>query len=119
MILIVEDEVISRRALRQLLRFHGYEAEVAGSAEEAIQLVAAGHLPEMALVDINLPGMNGVEFVRRLNRMAPSIPCVFMTANDQAQEDQNRASAARTLHKPLDVLGLLNVLHEVPGVSHA
>ena len=118
MILIVEDEAISRRALRQLLQIYGYEAEVAGSAEEAIQLIADGHLPQLALVDINLPGMSGVEFVHRLHRTAPEVQCVFMTANDQANEERNRASE-RTLHKPLDMPKLLNVLREVPWVSHA
>jgi CheY-like chemotaxis protein len=118
MILIVEDEIISRRALRQLLRLHGYEAQVAGSAEEAIELIAAGHLPQLALVDINLPGMSGVEFVHRLHRTAPSVPCVFMTANDQANEERGRA-AETTLHKPLDVPRLLNVLHEIPRGAHA
>jgi CheY-like chemotaxis protein len=116
MVLIVEDEAISRRALQHLLRLHGYEARTAGSAEEAMQQVlATGHRPEMALVDINLPGMNGVEFVRRLHRMFPSVRCVFMTANDAARDERlGSASAEPTLQKPFDVPDLLRMMHREP-----
>src|SRR5690349_1328694 len=126
MVLIVEDEAISRRALQHLLRLHGYEARAAGSAEEAIQQVlATGHRPDMALVDINLPGMNGVEFVRRLHRMFPSVRCVFMTANDAAHDERLRsaataaAAAEPTLHKPFDVPALLDMMDHELDRPHA
>src|SRR4051794_10427278 len=82
MVLIVEDEAISRRALQQLLCLQGFETRAAGSGEEAMQIVAGGDEPHLALVDVNLPGMSGVEFVRRLRCMKPSVPCVYMTANE-------------------------------------
>jgi CheY-like chemotaxis protein len=116
MVLIVEDEAVSRRALQHLLRLHGYEARAAGSAEEAMQQVlATGKRPDMALVDINLPGMNGVEFVRRLHRMFPSVRCVFMTANDAAHDERLRSAGVEpTLHKPFDVPALLHMMdHEL------
>src|SRR5947208_2850977 len=113
MVLIVEDEAISRRALQHLLRLHGYEARAAGSAEEAIQQVlSCGRRPDLALVDINLPGMNGVEFVRRLHRLFPSVRCVFMTANNDAREERLQSACAEpTLRKPFDVPALLDMVH--------
>ena len=114
MVLIVEDEAISRRALQHLLRLHGYEARAAGSAEEAMQQVlATGKQPEMALVDINLPGIDGVEFVRRLHRMFPTVRCVFMTASDTAREERLRAAGVEpTLRKPFDVPSLLHMMDD-------
>jgi two-component system response regulator (stage 0 sporulation protein F) len=74
-------------------------------------MVAWGGPPTMALVDINLPGMNGVEFVRQLHRRYPSLPCVYMTANDEALFEQARtASPEPTLRKPFDVPSLLHVI---------
>src|SRR5438105_13834169 len=114
MVLIVEDEAISRRALQHLLRLYGYEARAAGSAEEAMQQVLAnGKRPDMALVDINLPGMNGVEFARRLHRLFPAVRCIFMTASDDAREERLRsASPEPTLRKPFDVPSLLHMMHD-------
>ena len=115
MVLIVEDEAISRRALAALLRLHGYETRAAGSAEEALLLLAAGSQPHMALVDINLPGMNGVEFVRRLHQTHPGVSCVLMTANQEAGNMRLSESVAEpTLHKPFELGALLHLIHESP-----
>src|SRR5258708_36121812 len=119
MVLIVEDETVSRRALQQLLRLCGYDAEAAGSGEEAMQMLAAGHDPDVAIVDINLPGMNGVEFVRRLRCVHPAMPCVFVTANEEEGAEQSRNSDRDpTLRKPFDVRSLLHLIHEAPGARN-
>jgi two-component system response regulator (stage 0 sporulation protein F) len=111
MVLIVEDEAISRKALQQLLRLHGLDACAAGSGEEAMRMVAWCGRPTMALVDINLPGMDGVEFVRQLHRRYPSLPCIYMTANDEAVLEQVRAASPEpTLRKPFDVPSLLHMI---------
>ncbi len=116
MVLIVEDEAISRRALQQLLRLSGLETRVASSAEEALSMVRGGRVPEMAIVDINLPGMNGVEFVRQLHCSYPNLPCVFMTANEEAMNDQIRSACPElTLRKPFDVEGLLRLIVNTCG----
>src|SRR2546421_3630835 len=83
MVLIVEDEAISRRALLQLLRLSGYQAEAVGSAEEALRYMSEGHIPEVALLDIDLPGMSGLDLARLLRRTNPSVVPVFITASDE------------------------------------
>src|SRR4051794_9984653 len=57
-ILIVEDDRVSRQTLAMLLKSSGYPAAVAGSAEEALRLVERDGPPRLALVDLNLPGMD-------------------------------------------------------------
>src|SRR5689334_18545612 len=65
-VLIVEDERVARRALANLLAASGYVAQAAGSAEEALGLLnLKGQPPKVILVDLNLPGMNGLDFIRR------------------------------------------------------
>lgn len=126
MLLIVEDEAVSRRALAHLLRLHGHETLVAGSAEEAATMLRRAHEePDAAIVDVNLPGMSGVEFVRRLRRDHPQVPCVFMSANDEVNLDSLRFTQRQpALRKPFDVEALLHWLSEVPrrhgaAYSHA
>jgi CheY-like chemotaxis protein len=116
MVLIVEDETTSRHALERLLQLHGHDARGAASAEEAMGLVSRGESPNMALVDINLPGMSGVEFVHRLHRLHPSVPCVFMTASDDAREERlGSACLEPTLQKPLHVPTLLHLICDTPN----
>ena len=115
MVLIVEDEAMSRRALQQLLRLNGYATCAAGSAEEAMRLVDQQGPPTVALVDINLPGMSGVEFVKKVHRRFPNLSCVFMTANDEANEERIRAGHREpTLRKPFDVPTLLTLIDDMP-----
>ncbi len=118
MVLIVEDEAVSRRALQQLLRLSGLETRAASSAEEAISMVSQGGAPDMALVDINLPGMSGLEFVRQIHRTFPLLPCIFMTANDEAQNEQIRGGGNEPMfRKPFDVPRLIHLIIQTIGKS--
>ena len=80
MILIVEDEPVSRRALRSLLSASGYDAQAVGSAEEALRLITDGQVPEVALIDLNLPGMNGMDLISYLEQAYPDVRAVLITA---------------------------------------
>ena len=60
-VLIVEDEEFARSALSVLLTAKGYHTSQAGSAEQALDTLEAGCRPEIALVDFDLPGMNGAD----------------------------------------------------------
>jgi DNA-binding response OmpR family regulator len=66
-ILVVEDDERSRRLLRDVLTHHGYEVAAFGSAEAALDDVAAT-APAFALLDIQLPGLSGYELLARPSR---------------------------------------------------
>ena len=113
-VLIVEDERVARRALATLLTANGFPTAVAESAEEALRLLRefqdAGH-PRIALVDFNLPGMNGLDFISQLGQMDPEVFPVLMTASSEdvvseAVRDRNLVY----LRKPLDLGELLTVI---------
>jgi len=111
MVLLVEDEAVSRRALQTLLRIHGYEVRAVSSAEDGLRMIIDGDVPDVAVVDVNLPGMSGVEFVRRVRRRHPNLPCVFMSANDEVNlEHIRQAFAQPALRKPFDVSNLLRLI---------
>jgi len=66
-ILVVDDEPQIRRVLRSTLTFRGYELVEAASGEEALEL-ARKVKPDLILLDVNLPGMSGIETCREIRR---------------------------------------------------
>jgi two-component system chemotaxis response regulator CheB len=115
-VLIVEDEHISRRALKTLLASYGFSIEAAESAEQALQLLDELKQrpgPHIALVDLNLPGMNGLEFISRMVTLDPAAVPVLMTATgEDALAAALRGHAVPYLRKPLDFDRLLSVIEE-------
>jgi CheY-like chemotaxis protein len=112
-VLIVEDERVSRRALAALMTANGYDTEAAASAEEALNAVESGVHPDIALVDLDLPGMNGLDFIGQLTRLDPAVFPVLITAangDNLAQLLQQRGVAY--LRKPLDFDALMALLGE-------
>src|SRR5215213_466404 len=87
-VMIVEDERISRQALAALMSSSGYQTEAMGSAEEALDAVQAGSHPDIALVDLDLPGMNGLDFIGQLTQLDPGVFPVLITAANGEQLPQ-------------------------------
>ena len=79
-VLVVEDEPGIADFIRRGLSYKGYSVQVAHSGEEALEL-AQDRLPDLVILDLMLPGMDGVEVCRRL-RAADAVPIVMLTARD-------------------------------------
>jgi len=109
-VLIVEDEVVARKALAALLKGKGYSARAFESAELALQRIKEGERPEVALVDLDLPGMNGAEFITRLAALQPWVFSVLITAASQERVAAVLKQGTPHLRKPLDFQELLKVL---------
>ncbi len=115
MILIVEDDAVTRRALAALLSACGYSTEAVATGEEAMKLVNAGHVPGVALVDLDLPGMNGLEFISQLEEVSPGAFSVLLTAADRDKLDAfRRTQSFIYLRKPVDFKHLLHLIDERP-----
>ncbi len=78
-VLIVDDERTLARAVKAFLSEAGYEAEVAGDGERALELLPTLR-PDVVFTDVRLPGMNGIELLRRVREFDPAIPVIIMTA---------------------------------------
>lgn len=110
-VLIVEDEAVSRRALSALLSMSGYDAHAVSSAEAALELVEGGQVPEVALIDLDLPGMNGMELISRLRRDHPGVVSVLITATSRERvERMNGREQVEYMQKPVDLKCLLTML---------
>ena len=112
-VLIVEDERVSRRALAALMTASGYATEAAGSAEEALDAVRTeGVHPDIALVDLDLPGMNGLELIGKLTKMEPGVfPVLITAANGDNLTSRLKEQNVAYLRKPLDFGRLLSLLN--------
>jgi two-component system, cell cycle response regulator DivK len=106
LILIVEDNEKNLKLARDVLKFKGFRTLDAGTADDAVA-TASEHLPDLILMDIQLPGTDGVGALRLL-RAAPrtaSIPVIALTAYAMG-EDRARLIAAGFdgyLTKPIDI----------------
>jgi DNA-binding NarL/FixJ family response regulator len=113
---IVEDNDQLRATLARLLnRAEGFRCVSHYPDAESALAALPGEKPEVVLVDINLPGMNGVEFVRRLKQAAPEILAVMLTAYEDTENIFNAlaAGAAGYLLKRAPRGELLEAIREV------
>jgi two-component system, OmpR family, response regulator len=84
-LLVVEDEPNIRELLATSLRFAGFEVEVAGTAAEAITAAERNH-PDLCVLDVMLPDMDGFSVTRRLRESGRPLPIVFVTARDSVDD---------------------------------
>ena len=78
-ILIVDDEALTLRTIGRALQAEGYELLQATSGEEALTLIAE-EKPDLALLDVVLPGINGIEVLRQARKLSPAMVVVMMSA---------------------------------------
>lgn len=76
-VLIVDDDTAMLAYVRTLLELDSYRVETAASGLQALELVAAGLVPDLVLLDVNLPGMDGLETLRRLLQMHPGLKVIM------------------------------------------
>jgi two-component system response regulator AlgR len=101
-VLIVDDEPPARERLRQLLEDTGEHELVgeAGNGREALD-IAASNAPDVVLLDIRMPGMDGIETAQHLNRAEVPPAIVFTTAYDEYAIDAFEANAIGYVLKPI------------------
>jgi two-component system, NtrC family, response regulator HydG len=79
-ILVVDDDALSRDFLFEAVSSLGYTPLAAGSGEQALEILAS-ETPDLVLTDLRMPGMDGVELVRRMRSSAPAVPSLLITAH--------------------------------------
>jgi FixJ family two-component response regulator len=115
LIAIVDDDESVRRALKRLARSLGMDAETFTAGQDFLDLLEAmpSFQPDCAILDVQMPGMNGLAVQERLVRSGSSIPVIFITAHDEvgARERALAAGAVAFLRKPFDDELLVKTLH--------
>ena len=115
-ILVVEDEQKIRTALRDFLELEGYGVEAVASGEEGIEKLSV-LTPDLVVLDIALPGMGGVAFLRQMSGMATAsrIPVIVFTARAAMKEFFEDIEVAGFIAKPCEPADLLREIRRVLG----
>ncbi len=122
LILIVEDNDKNMKLARDLLRFHGFDTVEATNGEDGITL-AREHRPKLVLMDIQLPGIDGVTALETLRKDATTarIPVCAMTASVM-KEDRERFDKAGFdgfITKPIDVRAFPQQVRDAVARGHS
>jgi two-component system, NtrC family, response regulator AtoC len=111
-IVVVDDDADGRDCLEQMLVSLGHSVSSYAEGEEALRAIARGYSPAVAMVDVMMPGTDGLEVLRRLKAMCPSTAVVMLSGLSQPDTivAAARLGAARYLAKPLDPEALAQVV---------
>jgi two-component system response regulator MprA len=84
-ILVVDDERAVRESLRRALELEGYAVELASDGEEALDRLGSNGEPDAMILDLLMPGVDGLEVCRRLRREGRRLPILMLTARDEVE----------------------------------
>ncbi len=113
-VLVVDDEPAAATVVRVCLQRSGYAPEVFHSPVDAWRRFAGGADEfELLVVDQNMPGMTGVEFLHRARTLVPDLPVVMMSGRFDGDENIDRLSGVVTLKKPFELVDLLGAVTSV------
>jgi two-component system, OmpR family, response regulator MprA len=103
-ILAVDDDRAVREALRRTLTLAGYDVDLAEDGEQALELTVQA-VPDAVVLDVGLPGIDGLEVCRSLRRLGNRVPILILTARDAVADriDGLDAGADDYMVKPFDV----------------
>lgn len=110
-VLIVDDDRRMVKTISDILKVKGYEAAEAYTGKEAVKKVKSDN-PDCVLMDIKMPGMNGVEALKMIKDVSPGLPVVLMSAyaTEELTEEAKQQGAYTVLNKPVDIQMVLSFL---------
>ena len=119
-ILIVDDDPGQRSLLDSFLRGQGFETVLAESGERALELLPAGKF-SMMISDVRMPGLSGLETLRRVRPQFPSLPVLLVTAYADIRDavEAMRDGALNYLAKPIDLDELLATVRQATGIAQS
>jgi PAS domain S-box-containing protein len=110
-VLVVEDNADVRNFAVDLLSDLGFEAEVADSAQAALEILSAGSRFDVIFSDVVMPGMSGIEFAHLVREQWPEVPIVLTSGYSHVLVEEGRHGFP-LLHKPYSAEALAKCLHE-------
>jgi two-component system nitrogen regulation response regulator NtrX len=102
-ILVIDDDPAVRASLRMMLEYEGYQIVAAISGSEGLALVE-GALPDLVLLDVEMPGLDGLEVLKRLHTRHESLPVVMISGHrtPAIALEARRCGAVDFLEKPFE-----------------
>lgn len=113
-ILLIDDEAEFISTLAERLRLRGYSATLALDGESALKMLETEHA-DLALLDVMLPGMQGIEVLRRIRERLPELPVILLTGQAGAKDgiEGMKQGAKGYLTKPVDIKELLELFDSI------
>src|SRR5512144_505954 len=119
-ILIVDDEASIRKSLEGVLSDEGYECALASDGADALAQLQSIH-PSLVILDIWMPGMDGIETLRRMKAARPETPVIMMSghATITTAIKATKIGASDFIEKPLELDVVLNAVRRALGAQDA
>jgi nitrogen regulation protein NR(I) len=110
-ILIVDDDDQLRKSFHKLLAEEGYTVASAASGEDGLRNIQKT-MPDLVILDMRLPGMNGLDTFRAIHRLEPKLPVIIMTAFGTTEHaiEATKLGAFDYVLKPFDIPGMLGII---------
>jgi len=117
-LLVVDDSATMLMSLKSSLEIAGYAVETAPDGVQALAKAKAGPKPDLIITDINMPNMNGLEFIAAVRKVLRFVPILALTTESQAarRDEAKRLGASGWLVKPIASADLVGVIRKLlPG----
>lgn len=115
-VLVADDNEVAQRLCRRVLEKAGHRVLTASDGQEAVNL-ALGELPDMILMDVAMPSMDGLEAMRQIKAQKPSMVVVIASAHSMAGDRERflAAGANDVLAKPFKLTELTGIVEKLVG----
>jgi two-component system chemotaxis response regulator CheY len=114
-IFIVDDSTVMLMSVKQTLERAGFTVETASDGLQAFNRLKSGLRPDLIITDINMPNMNGMEFIKNARTLMRFVPILTLTTESQAvkRDEAKKLGATGWLVKPVGGPDLLKVIQQV------
>ncbi|MEE4365317.1 MAG: response regulator [Desulfotignum sp.] len=111
-LLFIDDEQTFLKYIAKRLVLEGFAVKTTFSGEEGVA-AAAQEVFDVAVVDLQMPGIDGIEVQRRLKELQPDLPCIVLTGHGSVENalESGKYNAFKFLSKPVDMDTLIETLH--------
>lgn len=116
-ILIVDDDVHIRHLLKEELSEEGYRVETASSGHEALARLSGSDRPDLVILDLRMPGMNGLDTIGFLLKLRPGMPMIIYSSYGSYMNDSLAMAADAFVVRSSDLSELKNRVHDLAGHS--
>jgi len=111
-VLVADDDIQVRTGLASVLAAEGYDVDEAEDGRQAV-VYATAHPPDLVLLDLNMPNLDGWKAFTALDRTCPLLPVIVITARPNQYEEAVRLGVDAFMEKPLDFPVLLRMIHKL------
>ncbi len=118
-IFVIDDSATMLMSVKQTLEMSGLKVDTAKDGLEALNKLKAGLKPDLIITDINMPNMNGIDFIKNARTLLRFTPILALTTESQAlkRDEAKKNGATGWLVKPISGPDLLKIVRQVlPGV---